>query len=226
MRLETQPVAQKRSSGHAVAPFSRVRPSCCWGQIEVLQRVGHHNGIISLLDAFETPTHVELVMELMEGGELYGRIASKGAIAEPTARIIARRLVDAIKFLHKNNIVHRDLKPENILMANTTDESDVKVRRDGLLLHSRTLDQQAADHGGVGCAFDVFCGGQIADFGLAKLLVNQTRMSTVCGTWAYSAPEVRIFRQMYDSKVDIWSLGVIMFTMYGTTTRSIPQDNV
>jgi serine/threonine protein kinase len=55
---------------------------------------------------------------------------------------------------------------------------------------------------------------QIADFGLAKMLVNQTRMSTVCGTWAYSAPEVRIFRQMYDNKVDIWSLGVIMFTMY------------
>ncbi len=53
---------------------------------------------------------------------------------------------------------------------------------------------------------------QLADFGLAKLLVNQTHMSTVCGTWAYSAPEVRIFRQMYDAKVDVWSLGVIMFT--------------
>ncbi len=54
---------------------------------------------------------------------------------------------------------------------------------------------------------------QLADFGLAKLLVNQTHMSTVCGTWAYSAPEVRIFREPYTNKVDIWSLGVIMFTM-------------
>jgi serine/threonine protein kinase len=97
-------------------------------QIEVLQRVGSHSGVISLLDAFETQSHVELVMELMEGGELYGRIATKGAFDEGTARVIARRLVDAIKFLHKNNIVHRDLKPENILIASLVDESDVKVR--------------------------------------------------------------------------------------------------
>jgi serine/threonine protein kinase len=54
---------------------------------------------------------------------------------------------------------------------------------------------------------------QLADFGLAKHLVNQTHMTTVCGTWAYSAPEVRIFRKPYNYKVDIWSLGVILFTM-------------
>jgi calcium/calmodulin-dependent protein kinase I len=97
-------------------------------QIEVLQRVGSHSGIISLLDAFESPTHVELVLELMEGGELYGRIANKGAFPESTARVIAQRLVEAVKYLHKCNVVHRDLKPENILIASLVDESDVKVR--------------------------------------------------------------------------------------------------
>jgi serine/threonine protein kinase len=33
------------------------------------------------------------------------------------------------------------------------------------------------------------------------------------GTWAYSAPEVRINRQRYTKKVDAWSLGVISFVL-------------
>lgn len=63
------------------------------------------------------------------------------------------------------------------------------------------------------CFVPPVCAPQIADFGLAKHLVNQPYMSTVCGTWAYSAPEVRIFRQPYNYKVDIWSLGIIIFTL-------------
>ena len=170
--------------------------------------MGDHDAIITLLDAFESPTHVELVLELMDGGELYGRIASKGAFPEPAARVIARRLVDAVKYMHKNNVVHRDLKPENILMRSGPDDTAVKVR----VSFWPCLD--AAGMTGEAPRPPTLSPVQIADFGLSKLLVNQTRMSTVCGTWAYSAPEVRVFRQHYDNKVDIWSLGVIMFTMY------------
>lgn len=51
------------------------------------------------------------------------------------------------------------------------------------------------------CSSLSLCTVQLADFGLAKHLVNQTHMTTVCGTWAYSAPEVRVFRQPYNYKV-------------------------
>lgn len=55
---------------------------------------------------------------------------------------------------------------------------------------------------------------KLADFGLSHLLgPGTTHMTTVCGTWAYSAPEVRINRQKYTHKVDTWSLGVIMFVV-------------
>lgn len=67
---------------------------------------------------------------------------------------------------------------------------------------------------------------QLADFGLAKHLVNQTHMTTVCGTWAYSAPEVRVFRQPYNYKVDIWSLGVILFTMYVPPFNHLKTYNI
>lgn len=54
---------------------------------------------------------------------------------------------------------------------------------------------------------------KIADFGLSKLTPNgQGVMKTVCGTWAYCAPEV-IKHEQYTSKVDNWTLGVLMYIL-------------
>ena len=55
---------------------------------------------------------------------------------------------------------------------------------------------------------------KIADFGLSKLLEpGIDRMTTVCGTWAYSSPEIKVNRQPYTHKVDLWSLGVLAFVI-------------
>lgn len=54
---------------------------------------------------------------------------------------------------------------------------------------------------------------KVADFGLAKLMKSQQHiMRTVCGTWAYCAPEV-ISRKPYTQTVDCWTLGVLMFIL-------------
>lgn len=53
---------------------------------------------------------------------------------------------------------------------------------------------------------------KVADFGLAKICSSDV-MSTICGTWAYCAPEVRTNPDGYTNKVDIWSLGVITFVL-------------
>jgi hypothetical protein len=54
---------------------------------------------------------------------------------------------------------------------------------------------------------------KLADFGLSKILnAANDVMHTVCGTWAYCAPEV-ISHQSYTSRVDNWTLGVLMFIL-------------
>jgi len=53
---------------------------------------------------------------------------------------------------------------------------------------------------------------KIADFGLAKLLNENTQMTTACGTPGYVAPEILSGTQ-YDKSVDMWSLGVIMYIL-------------
>jgi len=53
---------------------------------------------------------------------------------------------------------------------------------------------------------------RLADFGLGRLLDEQRSARTVCGTWAYTAPEVTS-RAPYDYKADMFSFGVILYVI-------------
>jgi serine/threonine-protein kinase Chk2 len=54
---------------------------------------------------------------------------------------------------------------------------------------------------------------KVSDFGLSKFVDSQSIMKTMCGTPLYVAPEVLETKGLgsYTKKVDIWSLGVILF---------------
>jgi serine/threonine protein kinase len=54
---------------------------------------------------------------------------------------------------------------------------------------------------------------QITDFGLSKMVGEQSLMKTLCGTPSYLAPEVLTSAGQggYSKAVDCWSLGVILF---------------
>jgi len=59
---------------------------------------------------------------------------------------------------------------------------------------------------------------KISDFGLSKIVgTDSDTMKTVCGTRAYSAPEVNfgLAQAAYTAKVDVWSLGVILYVILG-----------
>jgi len=52
----------------------------------------------------------------------------------------------------------------------------------------------------------------VTDFGLAKLVKKGVQMKTACGTPGYVAPEI-LHLQKYDSKVDMWAVGVILYIL-------------
>ncbi|OUZ99363.1 Protein kinase domain [Macleaya cordata] len=53
---------------------------------------------------------------------------------------------------------------------------------------------------------------KIADFGLSRIVHTGDYAETVCGSPLYMAPEVLQF-QRYDEKIDMWSVGAILFEL-------------
>ncbi|XP_045386073.1 MAP kinase-activated protein kinase 3 isoform X3 [Lemur catta] len=103
------------------------------------QEVDHHwqaSGgphIVRILDVYENMHHgrrcLLIVMECMEGGELFSRIQERGdqAFTEREAAEIMRDIGTAIQFLHSQNIAHRDVKPENLLYTSKEKDAVLKL---------------------------------------------------------------------------------------------------
>ncbi|KAG5838864.1 hypothetical protein ANANG_G00228170 [Anguilla anguilla] len=100
-------------------------------EIAVLRKV-HHENIVSLEETFETPAKLYLVMPLVTGGELLGRILERGSYAENDARPVIQQVLDAVRYLHQLGIVHRDLKPENLLYESPREDSRILISDFGL----------------------------------------------------------------------------------------------
>ena len=63
------------------------------------------------INAFETPSEVILVMEYLDGGELFERVAADDFnLTESDCCLFMRQICRGVQYLHNHNIVHLDLK--------------------------------------------------------------------------------------------------------------------
>jgi len=70
-----------------------------------------------------------LVLEYIEGGELFDYIVARGKISEAESIKLFRQMISAIDYCHYHLVAHRDLKPENILLDGN---GNVKITDFGL----------------------------------------------------------------------------------------------
>jgi len=86
-----------------------------------MMRVGSHPNILELYEVLEyvqeSKSTLFLVLELVNGGELFDRIKTDN-YCEETMKDYFLQLIQGISYSHKNGIAHRDLKPENLLLHN------------------------------------------------------------------------------------------------------------
>lgn len=76
----------------------------------------NHPNICRIYDIGEMEGHPFLVMELLEGESLAGRIA-RGPLPLPEAVQVTLSILSALAALHNCSIVHRDLKPSNVFLS-------------------------------------------------------------------------------------------------------------
>jgi len=166
-----------------------------------------HGGIVELLAFTESREHYFLVLELMEGGELFHQIVKLTYFSEELSRHVILQVANGIRYLHEERgVIHRDIKPENLLF----DAIPIIPSKTN---KARPYDEDKEDEGefipGVG-------GGgigrvKIADFGLSKIVWNEETM-TPCGTVGYTAPEI-VKDERYSKSVDMWALGCVLYTL-------------
>jgi mitogen-activated protein kinase-activated protein kinase 2 len=100
-------------------------------EIDLHWRASMCKHIVNIRDVYENSYNGQkcllVVMECMEGGELFTRIQDRTAFNEREAAEIVKDICIAVKYLHDLNIAHRDLKPENLLYTNKENNSVLKL---------------------------------------------------------------------------------------------------
>jgi serine/threonine protein kinase len=75
-----------------------------------------------------------IVMEMLEGGELFERIIQNQSASENVLSKIFKSIVETLNEVHRRGFIHRDLKLENIMYANKSDDSPVKIIDFGMMV--------------------------------------------------------------------------------------------
>ncbi|CAD8060001.1 unnamed protein product [Paramecium sonneborni] len=165
-------------------------------EIYILRRINDEN-IQKYFETFENQEQIIIVEELIIGGNFDSYLQKWPLLSEEKASKFFFKLIKSLAYLHSKGIMHRDLKPENI----------------GLRLNGNLENP---------------C---ICYFGLADIVSlendsdeeNETPryLFQRCGTPGFVAPEI-LKNQQYDCKVDVYSLGIMM---YYSLTGKKPFDS-
>jgi serine/threonine-protein kinase len=145
-----------------------------------------HPGVVELVDAGEHEGAPYLALELLEGRTLGGLLAARSKLAWEEVAYVGLKVADIVGHCHAQGVVHRDIKPDN-LFALPSGQWNVKL----------------------------------FDFGIARLVDavgagapnKLTQEGSILGTPEYMAPEALKMEGGQDHRVDIYSLGVMLFEL-------------
>ena len=84
-------------------------------ETDLMKKLNHPN-ITKILEMFDDEKYFMIIMEYINGGNLFSFVKKRRKLSEKTAKFLFRQIILGIKYIHEQNIVHRDIKLENLLI--------------------------------------------------------------------------------------------------------------
>jgi serine/threonine protein kinase len=162
----------------------------------------NHPSIAAIYGVEEADGKRFLIMELVEGEDLAGRLR-RGALSLEETLDVCRQIAEGLEGAHEKGIIHRDLKPSNIKI---TPEGKAKILDFGL---AKALVEELT-------TVDIANSPTIT--------ANMTQPGVILGTAAYMSPEQATGKPV-DKRSDIWAFGCILYECL-TGKRAFPGDTV
>ncbi|XP_033123182.1 MAP kinase-activated protein kinase 5-like [Anneissia japonica] len=142
----------------------------------------------------EPKSRLLLVLEIMDGGELFDRIRQQRGFTESKAVEYATQVAKAVYRCHSLNIAHRDLKPENLLLKDNSQVDSVRKGR-------KYFGFAKYDDG------NLMTPNYTPYYVAPQVLEAQQRQRN------HGKDIMSVAPYTYDKSCDMWSLGVILYIM-------------
>uniref|UniRef100_A0A1E1X9C1 Putative ser/thr protein kinase n=1 Tax=Amblyomma aureolatum TaxID=187763 RepID=A0A1E1X9C1_9ACAR len=90
-------------------------------EVEIMRSLQHPR-LLQLYDAFDdSKKQMILILEMIEGGELFERVIDDDfVLTEKACAIFVRQICEGVDYMHSKNVLHLDMKPENVLCTTRT----------------------------------------------------------------------------------------------------------
>ena len=150
-------------------------------EVKATEKLIHPN-IITVLDSGSIKGRLYMVMELVEGKDLFELINEKGRMQHNEAVAYIIQAAKALEFVHANGVIHRDVKPANLI-------ADSK----GFL---KLVDMGLA---------------KFRTEGSEQIVSMLTTNNAIMGSVDFMSPEQTVSTKNVDARTDIYSLGASFY---------------
>ncbi|KAL9224364.1 hypothetical protein vseg_000403 [Gypsophila vaccaria] len=163
--------------------------------------------VVRFFYSFTCRENLYLVMEYLNGGDLYSLLRNLGCLDEDVARVYIAEVVLALEYLHSLHVVHRDLKPDNLLIAHDghIKLTDFGLSKVGLINSTDDLSGPAVS------GASLFEEDQ-PELSASEKHQERRKKRSAVGTPDYLAPEI-LLGTGHGTTADWWSVGVILFEL-------------
>ncbi|KAL0425217.1 UNVERIFIED_CONTAM: putative serine/threonine protein kinase IREH1 [Sesamum radiatum] len=163
--------------------------------------------VVRFFYSFTCRENLYLVMEYLNGGDLYSLLRNLGCLDEDVARVYIAEVVLALEYLHSLRVVHRDLKPDNLLIAH---DGHIKLTDFGL--SKVGLINSTDDLSGPAVSGTSLMEEDEPPISAPKHQQERRKKQSAVGTPDYLAPEI-LLGTGHGFTADWWSVGVILFEL-------------